>query len=270
MGMAARVAGAVLLACSASAVFADPAADAGAAAPHVIQNAYWIRRPTGQDLVAFYPRQALERGVNGRAVVRCRVRTDGALTDCEVTAETPLGWGFGVATVAVAEKVFKMRPQTLDGQRVADGSVFIPLSWHVRGLGRGDINSAETGYVLTVAPEAGHAKGTTVGCPIATDAKRRCLAHETDWVFSPSAPVLAAALHADPKASGVSQMLCTVGKHGLDGCAPLAKATPAQAAAMLALAPHLQPSYRTRDGVDTFGAPMLVEFDWLEAYNELR
>jgi hypothetical protein len=66
-------------------------------------------------------------------------------------------------------------------------------------------------------------------------------------------------------------MLCTVGRErDLDDCAPLSGATPPQTAAMLALAPHLRPMPQARDGGDTVGGPMVVEFDWLEAHNEVR
>jgi TonB family protein len=42
--------------------------------------------------------------VEGTVVVRCAVRTNGRLHDCEVISETPTGQGFGEAALAGANK----------------------------------------------------------------------------------------------------------------------------------------------------------------------
>jgi len=59
---------------------------------------------TQAELMRFYPPNALERRVEGRATVACAVARDGALRRCRVVRETPSGWGFGEAALKVADR----------------------------------------------------------------------------------------------------------------------------------------------------------------------
>lgn len=103
---------------------AAPAPETPAAA--VASNPEWIRRPDAQDLRRFYPREAVRKGLPGRAVITCEINAEGLLTKCTVHEETPPGEGFGEAALKMAS-LFKMTPQTPDGQSVAGGTVRIPL-----------------------------------------------------------------------------------------------------------------------------------------------
>ena len=80
--------------------------------PVTISDPHWARVPT--DLERFYPRRALERGIEGRAVLDCYVSTIGALT-CSIVSETPSGFGFGEAAQRISRE-YAMVPATVDGQ----------------------------------------------------------------------------------------------------------------------------------------------------------
>ena len=90
----------------------DLPAAAAIGAPVEIANPYWRHRPT--DLDRFYPARALQRGMEGRAVLDCRVSATGALS-CVVVSETPAGWGFGQAALRIAGE-YAMEPAMRDGQ----------------------------------------------------------------------------------------------------------------------------------------------------------
>ena len=68
--------------------------------------------------------------MSGEAVIRCKVKLDGTLTDCTIIREAPPGYGFGRATVEAA-RYFKMTPKTADGTSVEGGVVTIPLNWRL-------------------------------------------------------------------------------------------------------------------------------------------
>lgn len=101
-------------------IVADAGADvlanggAGDAAIPVITRPDWLQRP--HDLGAYYPERARDRGREGEVVLDCLVGTDGRL-GCSVASETPTGWGFGRAALAIARD-HQMVPATRDGAPV--------------------------------------------------------------------------------------------------------------------------------------------------------
>lgn len=89
----------------------------------------WIRKPSGEELSAFYPLRALTEEKSGTATITCYVSTLGIATDCRVVAEEPKDYGFGNATIEVASG-FRFRAKTVFGVPTL-GAVTIPLRWQL-------------------------------------------------------------------------------------------------------------------------------------------
>lgn len=79
-----------------------------------IENPHWLQRP--RDLQRYYPRRALNAGVQGMVVLNCTVATTGRLS-CSVASENPTNWGFGDAALRIAAD-HRMEPATRDGVAV--------------------------------------------------------------------------------------------------------------------------------------------------------
>jgi protein TonB len=69
--------------------------------PVSITSPYWTRRP--ENLARYYPRRALERGVEGAVMLDCIVRVNGTL-QCTPVSETPAGWGFAEAALRISRE----------------------------------------------------------------------------------------------------------------------------------------------------------------------
>lgn len=101
---------------------------AGPVAPPVIRNPVWISRPTASQVERLYPDRAIARGVSGRAVLLCTVRPNGSMAGCDVESETPGGYRFGEAALAMA-RYFRISPKTVDGQVVEGARVQIAINF---------------------------------------------------------------------------------------------------------------------------------------------
>lgn len=84
-----------------------------------VWNVIWTDETDPQAVRRLYPARAYRENVSGEALIECLVASDGALTECRVVRETPMGYGFGEASIAVARN-FTVAPLTRDG-RPTDG-----------------------------------------------------------------------------------------------------------------------------------------------------
>lgn len=57
-----------------------------------------------QAILAYYPTEALTKGVSGTATLKCRRTQLGGYADCIVASETPADSGFGAAALAIAQR----------------------------------------------------------------------------------------------------------------------------------------------------------------------
>ncbi len=89
-------------------------------------GANWLRRPTGEQVAEVYPRAAENTKTSGLAVMGCSVTASGAMNDCAIVREVPIGQGFGQAALKLS-KYFLMAPTTPDGRSVAGSHVDIPI-----------------------------------------------------------------------------------------------------------------------------------------------
>jgi uncharacterized protein len=89
------------------------ATDAG---PRPALAVVWDHGPSSAELAPYFPVAAREAGVvDGRAIVRCVLNTDGLLSDCNVLSETPRDLGFGGSALRAAS-LYKARTVGSDGQ----------------------------------------------------------------------------------------------------------------------------------------------------------
>ncbi|MDO9429719.1 MAG: energy transducer TonB, partial [Phenylobacterium sp.] len=95
----------------------------------------WLKRPNGEDVLAVWPREAWEKGLGGRASIRCRITLQGALADCSVLSEEPAGAGFGVAAIALSPQ-FLLKPGIRDGKAV-ESTLKIPIIFKAPDLPMG-------------------------------------------------------------------------------------------------------------------------------------
>jgi TonB family protein len=94
--------------------------------PAQISQPDWVKRPSPEDIWAYYPKAAYESKIQGSAMLRCRVSEEGGLSACRVISEGPEGEGFGRAALGMSG-LFEMRPMTVNGHALSGGVVRIPV-----------------------------------------------------------------------------------------------------------------------------------------------
>lgn len=82
--------------------------------PSVYVNGAWILPNLDQEK-AYRPERASQDGVGGSVTIDCLVGVSGYLTECDVIDETPQGYGFANATVAMFLKYVHVDPATVTG-----------------------------------------------------------------------------------------------------------------------------------------------------------
>ena len=74
---------------------ADPTDEADRAAGHALANPDWLKRPNGEDLMSVWPKEAMRRGIGGKATIKCQVAVTGLLRNCGVVPRSPRAWDSG-------------------------------------------------------------------------------------------------------------------------------------------------------------------------------
>lgn len=115
------------------AALAPTLASAQAKPPANYVPADWIRRPTSQSLLSVWPREAMRKGVDGEAVITCKISEQGALFGCKVKSQSPESMGFGEAAIALTPQLL-MKPATVDGKPVVS-EVTLPIRFVGPGQG---------------------------------------------------------------------------------------------------------------------------------------
>jgi len=117
---------------------------ATAAPGDVVVPPDWQRKPDADAIGSVYPTAARQAGVIGKAKVGCNVSVSGRLEQCQALSETPPGWGFGAAAVAMT-RYFSWRPQRVNGVPVGGAPVVIPVDFGA--------SSGEYGAVVVTASD---------------------------------------------------------------------------------------------------------------------
>jgi TonB family protein len=86
---------------------------------------YLLRKAKGN----FYPPASLERGQEGKSVVRCGVSADGSVHDCIIMSET-LNSGFGTATIRLLQQA-GVRPTADDGTSLDGAIIEYSMNWSI-------------------------------------------------------------------------------------------------------------------------------------------
>ena len=95
--------------------------------PPISAEPDWLNIPDADAVYWAYPARAIAERVEGRAVIECDVSIQGTTEHCKILEETPAGYGFGEATIAILSKsLFKPR---IHCGVVVPGEVRIPFSF---------------------------------------------------------------------------------------------------------------------------------------------
>lgn len=202
----------------------------------------WLKKPTMNDLVAVWPREAMLTGRGGKAVIGCAVSAEGTLYDCHVVEESPAGAGFGGAAVTVASQLL-MKPAMKAGKPVRGAKVRIPVNFPDFGTPAGSRTRSAAGLGIT-----------------------RKVISEVAWKAAPTYADMAAAYPAKARAKGVGGnvvLSCRLSGEGrLRGCETV-RATPNDlgfAQAARELAQRFQGPTTLADGRSVSGLLVQVPF----------
>ena len=105
-----------------------PAPPSSSRLTHVV----WLEQPDAEDFIRLYPPRAWQEGMSGQVTLDCIVAGNGQLS-CAVTAEDPVGYGFGDATLRLARE-WRVAPATSAGEATAGGRIGRTIRWRAEPL----------------------------------------------------------------------------------------------------------------------------------------
>lgn len=224
-----------------------------------LKDIEWYTRPSGDDMARHYPGRASAEEKGGWAILSCRVGGDRRLTGCKVAAEAPEGYGFGAASLDVADEFRLVKPK--NGSSLAGRKVRIPIAWSLEG-NEGPPKAypaGEPSMFVSVAP-TGASKRQTFPCPSKAEPDQACIAISAKWEVRPEIEDLAELVRKGK--DGASALECSVGSAGrLEKC-KVSNSSPLTDDEVLAIAGRFQAAAVTEGGEPTDGRRVLLTFDW--------
>jgi TonB family protein len=97
--------------------------------------------PQTEDITAYYPKAARLAGIEGTAALNCRMTEQYTLDACTVIRESPPGWGFGDAAIALAKQ---SKPKSYIVSPNSSGPVMFVFDLHPLGILPNILNSDKT------------------------------------------------------------------------------------------------------------------------------
>ncbi|HEY3814975.1 MAG TPA: TonB family protein [Caulobacteraceae bacterium] len=116
----------------------------------VVTNPNWVRKPDPEQLLAVFPKKALQKGSAGKATIECEVAVDGLLRACRVISESPPGMDFGLAAISLTPQ-FRFKPATRNGVPFP-AKVMIPINWDAPGMSSNEGPAVITNPLWAEAP----------------------------------------------------------------------------------------------------------------------
>lgn len=241
-----------------------------------IQRYDWAQLPTGEDLAKHYPERAMREHVSGKAILTCDVTGEGLLTDCTAVDETPGGYGFDAAALALSA-TFRMNPAMRDGKPVASGPIAIPILFKVpegSPVMLGGPSGMKVGDGTIILTKLGSSQTsldprTVFECP---DGRGRCQMHPIVWTERPDSVATADILRRSGQTAGLTVASCVIAGDGrLRDCDVHGEVTTAAAVAAAREATALmRSSALTADGAPAIGARVDIAFQWNWLLNGLK
>lgn len=221
----------------------------------------WRQKPTGADVLRFYPKAAAAKGVSGRAILDCDVGAAGLLEHCRVADESPVGQGFGDAALRLST-IFRLEPTSVPSE-VGRRRLVTPVIFALPGrpLPDGGFRAGEGAWLMKIGVDKGGVGARP--CPAQGQPDQLCSDHPVVWVKAPSLMDTLPLLNDVDMEAGASVMLCGVGDDGaLKACGVTHEATPTARRAMLSLAPMFVAPPRAADGQVVGDGMIVIRFDW--------
>lgn len=97
-----------------------------------LTDVVWLEQPDAEDFARLYPPRAWQEGVSGQVTLDCIVSGGGHLS-CLITAEDPVGFDFGAATLRLSRE-WRVAPVTSSGEATAGGRIGRTIRWRTEPL----------------------------------------------------------------------------------------------------------------------------------------
>jgi hypothetical protein len=110
--------------------------DGGGIVTRIVSNVGWSQAPSVNDVLTAYPPKARAEKLGGLATLDCALTKVGALHECRVIQEAPIGQGFGAAARQLSAK-FVGSTMDASGATLAGAHIQIPFAFSAASLDGG-------------------------------------------------------------------------------------------------------------------------------------